>query len=101
MNRQNYYKYALIQEIFFKQDNTKYDIYHVSDFLNKMDLLRYQPIEISKSPSLGNKRGKNASICTTMERIVIEILRSFKSCAHPFNRCDNYVLLILYDVAKH
>lgn len=60
MNRQNYYKYALIQEIFFKQDNTKYDIYHVSDFLNKMDLLRYQPIEISKSPCLGNKRKKNA-----------------------------------------
>lgn len=69
MNRQNYYKYALIQEIFFKQDNTKYDIYHVSDFLNKMDLLRYQPIEISKSPCLGNKRKKNAgkNLCTTIK----------------------------------
>lgn len=47
----------MIQELVFKKI-IKYDIYHVSDFLNKMDLLRYQPIEISKSPCLGNKRKK-------------------------------------------
>lgn len=80
--------YALIQELVFKKI-IQYDIYHVSDFLNKMDLLRYQPIEISKSPCLGNKKKKK-----TQKRILKYLLIAWEELLYKSSDLL-YVMLIL------